>query len=264
MLNGTNDTKHLSSMAKDMPKGEAKPTDTKKVYDEEDRNAFRGWFKKPVGRPKGSTKSKTKSTSNSNSQTTSGKRVRGGSKSKRQVNANDDDGANSNNTNDDADVEMLEDDGADSNDANASDDVEKPALKKKKIAVKKAATTAPKKKRVNWARDRREYFQDCIDDWLEQKGSALDVNGDEDDEDGDDHVGKRVAAFREGSIRQGTVTECGKDEETGVIGWNIEFDDEDVVVYNDGDRGKDENFSLKELEEGIQLYEEEGFNEPDN
>ena len=82
--------------------------------------------------------------------------------------------------------------------------------------------------------------------------------------DGDDYVGKRVAAFREGSIRRGTDTECGKDEVTDVIGWNIEFDDEDVVVYNDGDRGKDENFSLKELEEGIQLYEEEGFNEPDN
>jgi len=82
--------------------------------------------------------------------------------------------------------------------------------------------------------------------------------------DGDDYVGERVAAFREGSIRKGTVTECGKDEETGVIGWNIEFDDEDVVEYKDGDRGKDENFSLEELQEGIQLYEEEGFNETDN
>ena len=51
---------------------------------------------------------------------------------------------------------------------------------------------------------------------------------------------------------------------TGVIGWNIEFDDEDVVEYKDGDRGKDENFSLEELQEGIQLYEEEGFNETDN
>ena len=91
-------------------------------------------------------------------------------------------------------------------------------------------------------------------------------NEDEGDKvlDGDDYVGERVAAFREGSIRKGTVTECGKDEETGVIGWNIEFDDEDVVEYKDGDRGKDENFSLEELQEGIQLYEEEGFNETDN
>ena len=160
-----------------MPKGDAKPTDTKKVYDEEEKSAFHGWFKKPVGRPKGSTKTKTKtktkSTSNSNSQTTSGTRVRGGSKSKPQANANGDDGANSDNANDDADVEMLEGDGADSDDANASDDVEKPAPKKKKIAVKKAATAAPKQKRVNWARDRREYFQECVDDWLEKKAVEI-------------------------------------------------------------------------------------------
>ena len=68
--------------------------------------------------------------------------------------------------------------------------------------------------------------------------AASAAEGDEDDDDemecdneaggdecldGDDYVGKRVAAFREGSIRRGTVTECGKEEVTDVIGWNIEF-----------------------------------------
>ena len=88
-------------MARDKPKGDAKPTDTKKVYGEEEKSAFRGWLKKPRGRPKGSTKgrkSTSRPDSNSNSQIT-GKRVRGGSKSKQQANANDDDGANSDSAN---------------------------------------------------------------------------------------------------------------------------------------------------------------------
>ena len=71
-------------MARDKPKGDAKPTDTKKVYGEEEKSAFRGWLKKPRGRPKGSTKgrkSTSRPDSNSNSQIT-GKRVRGGSRTK--------------------------------------------------------------------------------------------------------------------------------------------------------------------------------------
>ena len=127
------------------------------------------------------------------------------------------------------------------------------------------ATRSRQTRRRFMARKRRVDEPAAEDDEDDDEIMEVD-NEDEGDKvlDGDDYVGERVAAFREGSIRKGTVTECGKDEETGVIGWNIEFDDEDVVEYKDGDRGKDENFSLEELQEGIQLYEEEGFNETDN
>lgn len=39
----------------------------------------------------------------------------------------------------------------------------------------------------------------------------------------------------------------------------IVFDDEDVVEYKDGTKGKEEDFSYAELKDSIRLYDEEGF-----
>lgn len=96
------------------------------------------------------------------------------------------------------------------------------------------------------------------DNNIEPAATEDDDSGDDIEIDGDAYKEKRIAAFRRGALRLGTVVDFGVDEED-VDGWTIEFDDEDVVDYKDGTKGKEEDFSYAELKHSLQLYDEEGF-----
>ena len=171
-------------MATNTPRGTAKPTDMAKIYSDKEKTAFRGWLKNPVGRPKGSTTKRSTKNAGSNKRgppdpppaapAKKGRRIRGGAGSKKSASKTASK-ATSNGADDDDD----DDSHVDSNSKAPAKMKESPP---KKVAPKKMSTSkkvaVTKQKRINWAKDHRDYFEECIDDWLNQKGGALDVNGD--------------------------------------------------------------------------------------
>jgi len=85
-----------------------------------------------------------------------------------------------------------------------------------------------------------------------------DINYEEDIDYGEEHYEERVAKYHvedEGRLCFGTVVNSGfPDYDPNVMHWNVEFDEEDAVVYKHNGRGNNENLDYDELMDAFELY----------